>query len=86
MNGGTEVAVVSHKPTLGGVTKDDDEYINYTVSYSEGTDIKVGDILDVGDKVTYKVRIEFDKDIEVNQLPKKEKDLNLSFAVNYVQK
>ena len=86
VNGGTEVAVVSHKPTLGGVTKDDDEYLNYTVSYSDGTDIKVGDILDVGDKVTYKVRIEFDKDIEVNQLPKKEKDLNLSFAVNYVQK
>lgn len=86
VNGGTEVAVVSHKPTLGGVTKDDDEYLNYTVSYSDGTDIKVGDILDVGEVVTYKVRIEFDKDIEANQLPKKEKDLNLSFAVNYVQK
>ena len=48
--------------------------------------IKVNDELNSGDKVTYKVRVEFDKNIEITQLPKESEIIDLIFAINYVQK
>ena len=85
-NGGSIPAKVSAAPTLGGVTTEEDAYINYTVTYANGDEIKVNDALEPGAKATYKVRVEFDRDITSSQLPSESKSLDLTFAINYVQK
>ena len=85
-NGGSIPAKVSATPTLGGITTEEDVYINYTVAYANGDEITVNDALEPGAKVTYKVRVEFDRDITSSQLPSESKSLDLTFAVNYIQK
>ena len=86
VNKGSIPAKVSSSPTLGGITTEEDVYLNYFVTYSDGDEIKVNDELNSGDKVTYKVRVEFDKNIEITQLPKESEIFDLIFAINYVQK
>ena len=85
-NGGTIPAKVSANPTLGGITSAEDVYLNYTVTYADGTEIKLDDELAPSATASYKVRVEFDKNITGSQLPTDAKVLDLTFAVNYVQK
>ncbi len=61
-------------------------YFNYSVSYSDGVPIQVKQALDAETTETYKVRIEYKKDIQVSDLPSTDQDLVLSFTVTYVQK
>lgn len=61
------------------------EYLNYSVRYVDGINIKENQLLAAGTSETYKVRIEYKKDIEANQLPEGEQNLNLSFTVAYNQ-
>ena len=77
---------LSRKLTLGGVTKANEQYLKYTATYADGSAIKVNDVLDVDEKATYKVRIEFKKITELEELPTKNITMDLTFAVNYVQK
>ena len=85
VNNGTIPAKVSATPTLGGVSKENEKYLRYSASYADGSVIKVNDTLDVGEKVTYKVRVEFIKITELEELPKENITMDLTFAVNYVQ-
>ena len=86
VNKGSIPAKVSATPTLGGVTKANEQYLKYTATYADGSAIKVNDVLDVDEKATYKVRIEFKKITELEELPTKNITMDLTFAVNYVQK
>ena len=60
-------------------------YLQYYVKYADGIAISENQLLAVGETETYKVRIEFKKDITNEQLPVSVQTLNLSFAVNYGQ-
>ena len=60
-------------------------YLEYSITYSDGKTILENHKLSSGAKETYKVRIEFKRDIEVSDLPTTEQTLNLSFSVNYSQ-
>ncbi len=60
-------------------------YLNYTVTYSDGTPLQANQELKANTSETYKVRIEFKKDIDNSQLPESIQTLNLSFTVNYKQ-
>ncbi len=60
-------------------------YFIYTVSYDDDTVIQTKQRLNAGQKETYKVRIEYKKDIQVSDLPSTDQDLILSFTVTYVQ-
>lgn len=60
-------------------------YLDYSATYSNGVTIAQNQLLEAGDSETYKVRIEFKRDIENNQLPSTEQTLTFNFAVNYVQ-
>ena len=60
-------------------------YLNYTVTYSDGVAIAQNHKLEANSTETYKVRIEFKKDIDANQLPESAQSILFSFAVNYVQ-
>lgn len=86
VNEGSIPAKVSATPTLGGVSKDNELYLKYTATYANGKKVKVNDVLDVGEKVTYKVRAEFVKKLELEELPKEDIKMELTFAVNYAQK
>ncbi len=60
-------------------------YLNYSVTYSDGAELQANQELKAGTTETYKVRIEYKKDISVSDLPGAEQTLNLSFSVTYKQ-
>ena len=60
-------------------------YIDYSVTYGDGTEIAPHHLLAKNTEETYKVRIAYKTDIEANQLPKTAETLNLNFQANYVQ-
>ena len=60
-------------------------YLEYSISYLNGREIKKNQILKSGDTETYKVRIGFKKDIESTDLPGSPQTLTLDFGVVYVQ-
>ena len=60
-------------------------YLNYSVTYSNGVALSPNQYLKAGDSETYKVRIEFKKDIEVTDLPETTQTLTMNFGVVYVQ-
>ena len=61
-------------------------YLNYSVTYSDGVAIAPKHLLAANTEETFKVRLEFKKDITANDLPATAETLNLNFQVNYVQK
>jgi len=60
-------------------------YLDYSVTYSDGLEILEKQKLDAGDTETYKVRVEYNKDIESSDLPGTNQSLSFAFNVNYVQ-
>ena len=60
-------------------------YLNYSVTYSDGVAISPNQYLKAGESETYKVRIEFNKDISVTDLPSTIQTLTLDFGVVYIQ-
>ena len=60
-------------------------YLDYSVSYSDGVAISPNHLLKAGDSETYKVRIEFKKDISSSDLPTTVQTLTLDFGVVYIQ-
>ena len=61
-------------------------YLNYSVSYSDDSSILLKHELNAGTKETYKVRVEYKKDVTASDLPTSDQNLSLSFSVTYVQK
>ena len=59
--------------------------MDYSVSYFDGIPIEEKDILRAGTTETYRVRLEYKKDIDATDLPSTSQSLSLSFKVNYVQ-
>ena len=61
-------------------------YLNYSVTYSDGTPIEPKHKLNAGTSETYKVRVEFKRDISMEQLQAASgMELKFTFQVNYVQ-
>lgn len=68
-----------------GLSDAEKRYLNYFVSYSDGTSIEDGDTLASGESRSVKVRVEFFRDITADDLPKENDSIELSFSLNYVQ-
>ncbi len=61
-------------------------YLDYTVTFSDGVPIGEDYLLSSGSKEIYRVRIEYKlADIEITDLPSTAQSLNLNFSVNYAQ-
>jgi hypothetical protein len=60
-------------------------YLDYTFSYADGTQVTPNHLLEAGDTETYKVRVEFKRDIENSELPTTDQTNTFSFGVSYVQ-
>ena len=61
------------------------DYLNYTVTYSDGIELEQNHQLLHNTTEKYKVRIEYRTDINANQLPASNQSLNLQFTVTYRQ-
>ncbi|MBQ3297455.1 MAG: hypothetical protein IJG97_01475 [Bacilli bacterium] len=61
------------------------DYLKYTVTYSDGVPLEQNHQLLHNTTETYKVRIEYRTDIELNQLPGTNQTLSLQFTVTYRQ-
>lgn len=85
VNDGGIDAILAAEPIISGLTTSQDVYINYSVTYSDGTIIKSGDILQAGESTQILLTLEYDKDITASQLPTSQQTLSLSFSMNYVQ-
>lgn len=84
-NGGTLPAKLSTAPILGGVSAAQEVYTNYTVTYSDGAAINTNDVLAAGASKKMKVRVEYDKNVDMSQLPTTAQTLTLTYSMNYIQ-
>ncbi len=60
-------------------------YLEYSVTYNDGQEIKAKQALKSEETKTYTVRIAYKKDLNEEDLPKSEKALSMEFSVEYVQ-
>ena len=60
-------------------------YLDYSVTYEDGIPIAVNHLLAANSTETYKVRVEFKRDIENSELPTTDQTNSFSFGVSYVQ-
>ena len=67
------------------LTTDVLKYLNYTVTYLDGSEISQNDVLEANDSTTYKVRLEYRKDISSSDLSQDSIDLSLTFGIDYIQ-
>lgn len=87
VNEGTIDAQLSALPTITGISTEQDVYVNYTITHTDGSDIVVGEDLRVGESENFTVRVEFDESItNDNQLPKTDQTLDLDVEMIYGQK
>ena len=98
VNGGTiNAKIADNGVTNTSLTQTQDTYVNYTVTYADGTEISAGDKLakagttvnSVAQNVkTVKVRVEYDPTItpaQLNAMGENYITLDLTFAMTYVQ-
>lgn len=87
VNGGSVDAKMTSLPALTGVSSAQDVYTNYTFTHTDGTPITnlANENLNAGVTKTYKVRIEFDRNISASQLPTAIQTMNLNVALAYEQ-
>jgi len=61
------------------------DYLTYTITYNDDIEIAENQLLAANTTETYKVRVEYKKNIDASQLPDTAQTLNLSFGINYQQ-
>ena len=61
------------------------DYLEYTVTDSDGDEIIVNRLLEAGNTETYKVRVHYKEDISSSQLPSTNDNYVFKFSVTYVQ-
>ena len=87
VNAGTIDAMIdTMNSKLNGVTITTlPDYLNYTITYSDGEELQQNQELLANTIETYKVRLEYSTDIELEQIPTTNQTLNLQFTVTYRQ-
>ena len=67
VNGGSINAMLS-EATNTTLTTDQQKYLDYTVTYADGSAIAVNDAIHAGKSVTLKIRVEYKKNISASDL------------------
>ncbi|MBP5679004.1 MAG: hypothetical protein J6X28_04175 [Bacilli bacterium] len=60
-------------------------YLNYTVTYGDDEEIASKHLLEANHKEIYKVRVEYNQNIDANELPSEAASLSMSFGLSYIQ-
>lgn len=84
-NAGTIDAKIENEPAILGISQEQATYTNYTVTYKNGSKLKIGDVIKAGETQTITVRIEIKDDLTAEQLPSSYQSLNLTLDLDYVQ-
>ena len=84
-NGGSVDAKLDAVPVLEGVDTNQDVYTNFTFTNEDGTAVTAGQVITAGASKKYKVRVEYDPNVNANQLPTSAQDLTLTVTMNWVQ-
>lgn len=86
VNDGTLDAKISSNPILYG-TDEYNKYVKYTTVWNDEptTSPKAGDVINAGQSRKAKVRIEFNSNISVEDLPSEDKTLEFTYSMNFVQ-
>lgn len=84
VNKGTIDAMLSGFSTTS-LTTDQQKYLTYTVTYSDGATISTKDYLKKGTSETIRVRVRFKEDLTSADLPSSAETLNLTATLIYVQ-
>ena len=84
-NGGSVDAKLDAVPVLEGVDTNQDVYTNFTFTNEDGTAVTAGQVIAAGASKKYKVRVEYDPNVNANQLPTSAQDLTLTVTMNWVQ-
>ncbi len=84
-NTGSINAMLTAAPTISGVSNEQKKYVDYTVTYSDGTAIASGDKLAAGSTKDVKVRIAYKTDVNAEDLPDTNQTLNLVYGMSYGQ-
>ena len=71
--------------TLNGITSQAAPVIDYSITYTNGRSVNIGDILNAGAKKTIKVRVFYKDDIQVSDLPSSNINLTLTYTLQYIQ-
>ena len=70
---------------IAGLTSEADSVVDYSIKYTNGNPVNVGDILNAGAKKTIKVRVFYNDDISPEDFPSNNLNLNLIYTLQYVQ-
>ena len=84
VNAGTLPGEISLS-TVSGIDPTYEDIIEYSINYTNGNPIQVGDILNDGESKTIRVRTYFSEDIDVDELPEDDFNLNLVLNITYIQ-
>ncbi len=69
---------------VAGLLERHKRYLEYTVTYQDGTEIKINDIIKANTKKTVYVKLRMKEDIEAEDLPNEEEQIDLSLQINLV--
>lgn len=84
-NGGGIDAKLASAPTITGPSTAQEVYTNYSFTNSDGSAVTAGTTLAAGASKKYKVRVEYDPNIEANQLPTAAQTITLTASMNWEQ-
>lgn len=87
VNEGTIDAKLNALPSISGISAEQEEYVNCTITHTDGSEILVGESINVGGSENFTVRLEFDDSItDDSQLPKTDQTLQIDIEMIYGQK
>ena len=84
VNDGSIDAMVSDV-VKSGITTNQEKYTEFSVTYSDGQEIKEKDKLGAGERLPIKVKVRYKDDITAADLPSTDQNLSLSVTITYVQ-
>lgn len=83
--GGRDAIIHDIKKTQ--LTDKQNKYMKYSVTYLDGSEIKINDTLDVNETKTLKVYVEFKEDVKAEDLPDGDyATVKLSYAMTFFEK
>ena len=85
VNGGNMNAMIDSFNILPELTTEQQNYLSYTVTYSDGVGLAQYQKLDVGSTETLKVRFEYLENADATLYPTEDDNLTIAFDVTYVQ-
>ena len=71
--------------SLAGITTEAAPIVSYTITYTNGRSVNIGDILNAGAKKTIRVRVFYKDDISATDFPANNLNLTLTYTLQYIQ-